>query len=128
MSETIRDITIKKTEKRTVNSKSYIVYGVNIHGPVRSWTVWKRYSDFNLLHTDLMRQVPSSTPPKPLPPKKSLFAWTTYDDPNLIEERQLGLETYLQAILKSKDDRWRTSRAWKTFLELGDQHKSEVGE
>jgi regulator of vacuolar morphogenesis len=36
----------------------------------------------------------------------------------LTEERRQGLEAYLQAILGSEDARWRSSSAWRQFLNL----------
>ncbi|KAJ1678645.1 hypothetical protein EV182_003629, partial [Spiromyces aspiralis] len=53
---------------------SHIEYAVQVQGPVRSWTVWHRYRDFDALHTVLLARFPNDPPPALLPPK-ALNAW-----------------------------------------------------
>ncbi|KAJ5933405.1 hypothetical protein N7454_005734 [Penicillium verhagenii] len=74
-----------------------------------------RYSDFSTFHTTLINQT-NAQPPLPLP-AKSWFSKTTSND-SFREERRIGLEDYLRAINESPDGRWRTSPAWRAFLNL----------
>lgn len=88
-----------------------------------TYTVTKRYSEFDALHISLCQQIrglektPSSLefPPNSLPPK-SLF-WKA-NDATLVEERRRGLESYLTSLLYCKDTRWRRTSAWIKFLEI----------
>ncbi|KDQ19848.1 hypothetical protein BOTBODRAFT_27272 [Botryobasidium botryosum FD-172 SS1] len=97
----------------------HTVYRIEVHGAVRSWQVWRRYSEFDDLNTELTKTT-SAAPPVALPPKHSfsLSLRRKYNDDKLIEERSEGLEGYLRAILASKDDRWREALAFKEFLEV----------
>ncbi|KAG0034204.1 hypothetical protein BGZ82_005847 [Podila clonocystis] len=40
------------------------------------------------------------------------------DNPDLLEERRAGLETYLRGILSHRDDRWRLTHEWNEFLAI----------
>jgi regulator of vacuolar morphogenesis len=87
-----------------------------------SYTVTKRYSEFDAMHAQLMKDIkamertPSSLnePPFPLPPKS---LWKPSDGV-FVEERRRGLENYLTGILYSKDVRWRRTLAWLSFLHV----------
>jgi regulator of vacuolar morphogenesis len=105
----IPNYTISKT------SKPYTLYNITLRLPLRSFTAQKRYSDFQDLHSSITSQV-GVDPPAPLP-SKSWFSNTT-SNPTFAEARRKGLEEYLQAINTSEDSRWRSSSAWRSFLNL----------
>ncbi|KAI5123575.1 hypothetical protein M0805_003393 [Coniferiporia weirii] len=95
--------------------KPHTVYRIKVQASVRSWQMWRRYSEFDDLHTELTKSV-GAAPPCPLPPKHSFSLFRSTDDPKLLQERAEGLENYLRAIVSSKDDRWREAYAFKEFL------------
>ncbi|CAG8377521.1 unnamed protein product [Penicillium salamii] len=96
-------------------SPPHTVYHITLRLPLRSFTVPKRYSDFSTFHTTLITQT-NAPPPAPLP-SKTWFS-NTVSNERLREDRRHGLEQYLQAINQSDDGRWRTSPAWRAFLNL----------
>ncbi|KAG6842605.1 hypothetical protein C0991_000131 [Blastosporella zonata] len=77
--------------------------------------MWRRYSEFDDLHTEISKAV-GSPPPPTLPPKHKFSFIRARTDPKLLEERRTGLEAYLRAILAAKEDQWRESFAFKDFL------------
>ncbi|EKM57250.1 uncharacterized protein PHACADRAFT_254918 [Phanerochaete carnosa HHB-10118-sp] len=77
--------------------------------------MWRRYSEFVDLHTELTKSTGAS-PPAELPPKHALSVFRSRNNPAILEERRQGLEQYLRAILSSRDDRWRESFAFRDFL------------
>ncbi|KAI9572913.1 Phox homologous domain-containing protein [Boletus coccyginus] len=97
--------------------KSHVVYRIEIQAHVRSWQMWRRYSEFAELHTELTKST-GSPPPAALPPKSSFSALRGpfRNEGAFIEQRRAGLETYLRAILSAKEDRWRDSYAFRDFL------------
>ena len=95
--------------------KPHTVYNITLRLPLRSFNVQKRYSDFVDLHSSLT-SVCGQTPPQPLP-AKSWFA-KTINNPQLTDERRLGLEKYLQTINTHSDTRWRNNAVWRAFLNL----------
>ncbi|KAJ5795618.1 uncharacterized protein N7518_004158 [Penicillium psychrosexuale] len=96
-------------------SPPYTVYHITLRLPLRSFTVPKRYSDFSTFHSTLISQT-NVPPPAPLP-SKTWFSKTVSNE-RLCEDRRRGLEAYLRAINESDDGRWRTSPAWRAFLNL----------
>jgi len=113
------------------SSKPYTAYEIRISHPFPRATtrVQKRYSDFCALHSALHSQT-GSYPPAPLPPKSWLGGalgkiglGSTAQEPQQVEKRREGLETYLQAIEKAEEARWREAPAYREFLELGDKDK-----
>lgn len=96
-------------------SPPHTIYHITLRLPLRSFTVSKRYSDFTAFHATLVNQT-NGQPPVPLP-AKSWFSKTVSND-RLREERRRGLEEYLRAINEAPDGRWRTSSAWRAFLNL----------
>ncbi|KAJ5514044.1 hypothetical protein N7463_003596 [Penicillium fimorum] len=96
-------------------SPPYTVYHITLRLPLRSFTVPKRYSDFATFHSTLISQT-NAPPPAPLP-SKTWFSKTVSNE-RLREDRRRGLEEYLRAINESEDGRWRTSPAWRAFLNL----------
>lgn len=109
------------TENLTRLTKSYAVAShlllrcftnptkhISLAGSLQSYQITRRYSQFVELHAQII-DVTGMVPPKPLPPK-------TYLRGPDIEERRVGLETYLQAILEH--EALRSSVAIKQFLEV----------
>jgi len=109
----IQAIFIRGYEERS-SPKAHTVYHIDIQASVRSWQMWRRYSEFDDLHSELCKSL--SPPPAPLPPKHTFSILRSHSDPKLLEERKAGLEAYLRAILSAKDDKWRESQAFKEFL------------
>ncbi|KAG7099278.1 hypothetical protein E1B28_001137 [Marasmius oreades] len=95
--------------------KPHTVYRIQIQANVRSWTMWRRYSEFDDLNVELTKAT-GAPPPAPLPPKHKFSLFRSHSDPQLLEERKVGLEFYLRAIVSAKDDIWRETFAFKDFL------------
>jgi regulator of vacuolar morphogenesis len=114
----IQAVYVKGHEERS-HPKPHTVYRIEIQASVRSWSMWRRYSEFVDLHTELTKST-SSPPPASLPPKHTfsiLSLRPLHDrDEGLLEERRAGLEVYLRAIISAKEDKWRESFAFKEFL------------
>ncbi|KAJ5601386.1 hypothetical protein N7510_010920 [Penicillium lagena] len=96
-------------------SPPHTVYSITVRLPLRSFTVSKRYSDFSAFHATLVNQT-NAAPPVALP-SKSWFSNTVKNE-QFREERRRALEQYLRAINEASDGRWRTSPAWRAFLNL----------
>ena len=94
-------------------AKKFTMYMIRITGPVRSWTIEKRYSEMNLLHEQLNKIKPI---PYPFPPK---IVFLNQKDK---ENRKSQLESYLNSLLKSKDPIWRRSKLWNDFFDIPDQN------
>jgi len=112
----IQAVYVRGHEERP-DPKPHIVYRIEIQAHVRSWQMWRRYSEFVELQTELTKSTGSS-PPAALPPKNSLaiLRGPFRDSSSMTEERRAGLETYLRAIISAKDDRWRECYAFRDFL------------
>ncbi|ORX82301.1 Phox-like protein [Anaeromyces robustus] len=119
--EKILKISIPNYSQRQ-KTKPYIVYHISITAPVRSWTVQHRYSEFFTLNKKFLDL--GLKPPLELPPKSSFFSFTAYDNPKFVETRRQGLEEYLQAILGSRDERFKKLPEWREFLEMGNSQNS----
>ena len=79
-------------------SQEHCVYYVSVAYEGTAWTIFRRYSQFNQLHSTLVSCEPSISTTCPLPKK-------TYLSPNpkgkvFLEKRRLGLETYLRSLIK----------------------------
>ncbi|KZT52771.1 Phox-like protein [Calocera cornea HHB12733] len=113
MATTIQGIYIR-TAATCSDPSPHTEYEIQVQAAVRAWEVWHRYSDFVDLHGEL------GNPPLPLPPKHSisLSFRRQINDQKLIEERRVGLEAYLRAILAAKDPQWRNHRAFLDFLQV----------
>ncbi|KAF9577252.1 hypothetical protein BGW38_007661, partial [Lunasporangiospora selenospora] len=83
MTETLQAIYVRDYETRT-NPKPHSVFRVEVHAAVRTWSVWKRYSEFEQLHQRLTELFPDHPPPQPLPAKH--WWQSTMDNPELLEE------------------------------------------
>ncbi|KAL4781502.1 putative SNARE complex subunit [Aspergillus varians] len=108
------EISIPTTTTSTT-SPPFTIYNITLRLPLRSFALSKRYSDFTTFHTDLTSQT-NIPPPLPLP-SKSWFS-NTVSNTDLRESRRQGLESYLRAINEASDARWRSSPAWRAFLNL----------
>ncbi|RMY63481.1 hypothetical protein D0863_10512 [Hortaea werneckii] len=95
--------------------KPFTQYHVVLQLPLRKHEIKKRYTDFTNLHDALVSQT-NQAPPAPLPPKSWLRR--TVNNESLTEERRQGLEKYLKSIVETDDARWRSSSAWRSFLNL----------
>ncbi|KAF9291870.1 hypothetical protein BGZ88_006697 [Linnemannia elongata] len=113
MAETLQAIYVRDYETRS-QPKPHTVFKVEVHAAVRTWSVWKRYSEFETLNDRFLELFPDHPPPQPLPTKH--WWQSTMDNPELLEERRAGLETYLRGILSHRDDRWRLTHEWNEFL------------
>jgi regulator of vacuolar morphogenesis len=104
---------IPSTEISTAGSaKPFTAYHVVLETPLRTQTLQKRYSDFEVLQKELSNSIGA---PPALLPAKSWFS-RTVNNPELTEERRKGLEAYLIAIESSSDSKWRNAPAYKNFL------------
>ncbi|SNX83133.1 probable endosomal t-SNARE [Melanopsichium pennsylvanicum] len=143
----LQGISIPRYESRSGTASSYIVYAVVIQLPVRSWTVYRRYSEFVRLDKNLAASPngPASScagepggagrpPPRTLPPRERAREWKKtfsgflsfasgdqsgdgYDEQVRLKERMQSLEMYLKAIVMDEDAGWRESEAFKMFIE-----------
>ncbi|KIK94911.1 hypothetical protein PAXRUDRAFT_11758 [Paxillus rubicundulus Ve08.2h10] len=111
------------------NPKPHVVYRIEIQAHVRSWQMWRRYSEFVELHTELTKST-GSPPPAALPPKNafSILKRPFRDENAMIEQRSAGLETYLRAILSAKEEKWRDNFAFRDFLGVPIGRQGSVAE
>ncbi|KAG5648041.1 hypothetical protein DXG03_007076 [Asterophora parasitica] len=110
----IQAVHIRGHEERS-SPKPHTVYRIEIQAHVRSWHMWRRYSEFDDLHTELIKST-GAPPPATLPPKHKLSLIRTRTDPQDLERRRTGLENYLRAIISAKEDKWRESFPFRDFL------------
>jgi len=112
----IQAVFIRAYEERTT-PKPHTVYRIDIQANVRSWQMWRRYSEFDDLHTELVKAT-GSPPPCSLPPKHkfSMLSFRSQPDAKMLEERRQALEEYLRAIVSAKEDKWRETFEFKEFL------------
>ncbi|KAI1288393.1 Serine/threonine-protein kinase Sgk3 [Halotydeus destructor] len=92
-------------------SKKHIIYRVDVTYNGKTWTIYKRYSEFAALHETLRKQVPSSN--LKLPGKK-LFG--NNFSMSFITIRKLGLNDFMQKILS--DNRLSSHPSVVGFLAL----------
>ncbi|KZT74680.1 Phox-like protein [Daedalea quercina L-15889] len=109
----IQAIYVRGWEERP-EPKAHVVYRIEIQASVRSWHMWRRYSEFVDLHTELTKST-GAAPPAELPPKHPFSLFRSQNHAQL-EERRAALEHYLRAILSAKDDRWREAFGFRDFL------------
>ncbi|KAJ8084079.1 hypothetical protein AAF712_000958 [Marasmius tenuissimus] len=110
----IQSVQVVDHQERS-SPKPHTAYRIQVQANVRSWTMWRRYSEFDDLNVELTKST-GLPPPCPLPPKHKYSIFRSHSDPKLLEERKSGLEAYLRAIVGAKDDRWRETHAFKEFL------------
>ncbi|XP_059358339.1 sorting nexin-16-like isoform X2 [Carassius carassius] len=91
----------------------FTVYKILVkRAPEESWHIFRRYTDFSRLHDKLKEAFPSFN--FTLPPKR----WFKNFSAEFLEERQLGLQNFLQNLIAHKDV--RISEAVREFLRLDD--------
>lgn len=110
----IQAVYIRGYEERST-PKLHTVYRIDIQAHVRSWQMWRRYSEFDDLHTELTKST-GSAPPCTLPPKHKFSLLRSHKDAKVLEERRIGLENYLRAIVGAKEEKWRETFAFRDFL------------
>ena len=108
----IQAVYVRGHEERS-DPKPHTAYRIEVQASVRSWQMWRRYSEFDELNNELTK-LTGSGPPASLPPKH-IFSFRR-NDTKVLEERCIGLETYLRAIVGSKDSQWRDTTVFKEFL------------
>ncbi|KAF7967008.1 hypothetical protein HWV62_23629 [Athelia sp. TMB] len=113
-STAIQAVAIRGHEERPT-PKPHTVYKIDIQASVRSWSMWRRYSEFLDLNTELTKST-GSAPPAALPPKRSIMGLFHTRDQAILQERQVALEAYLRAILSAKEAKWREHFAFLEFL------------
>lgn len=139
----LQGIYVRSHQERTEPDK-HVAYAVEVHSPNRTWTVWRRYSEFETLLKDIESELATTATEKgkeraassssnqlpELPPKRASLGsaiikpWkglTGRGDEQFIKDRQHGLETFLRAILGSRETHGqaaRESRAFRSFLEI----------
>ncbi|OLY82481.1 putative syntaxin-8B [Smittium mucronatum] len=75
MKENIRYIRIPLAVCRS-KPDNHVAYEIQVQGPVRSWTLWRRYSEFDKLDQDFAASYPGIKLAYKLPPKRfTLFDW-----------------------------------------------------
>ena len=110
----IQAVYVRGHEER-LDPKPHVVFRIDIQAHVRSWQMWRRYSEFTDLHTELTKSV-GAPPPSALPPKHAFAMLRSPKNEALLEERRAGLEAYLRAIVSAKDSRWLDTFAFRDFL------------
>ncbi|TFY56509.1 hypothetical protein EVG20_g8897, partial [Dentipellis fragilis] len=110
----IQAVYVRGHEERP-EPKPHTVFRIEIQAHVRSWQIWRRYSEFADLHTELSKSA-GAPPPAPLPPKHAFAMLRSRNNEALLEERRLGLEAYLRAIVSAREDVWREAFAFRDFL------------
>ncbi|XP_053732791.1 sorting nexin-4-like isoform X2 [Synchiropus splendidus] len=102
----------KRTGKNTVNmQETYTVYLIETRPaetvpdgvtPAAPDSLWRRYSEFELLRTYLLATYPYIVIP-PLPEKRAEFVWHKLSadnlDPDFVERRRVGLENFLLRVM-----------------------------
>ena len=109
----IQAVYVRGHEERP-EPKRHIVFRIEIQAHVRSWQMWRRYSEFVDLNTELTKSI--GVPPASLPPKHAFAMLRSPKNEALLEERRAGLEAYLRAIVSAKDDKWLDTFALRDFL------------
>ncbi|KDR85052.1 hypothetical protein GALMADRAFT_233660 [Galerina marginata CBS 339.88] len=110
----IQAVFIRGYEERA-KPKPHTVYRIDIQAHVRSWQMWRRYSEFDDLHTELTKAA-GAPPPAALPPKHKFALLRSHSDAKILEERRAGLEVYLRSIVSAREEVWRETFAFKDFL------------
>lgn len=141
----LQGIYVRSHQERAEPDK-HVAYAIEVHTPNRTWTVWRRYSEFEALVKDIESELAVSASEKgkeraltfssassklpELPPKRAglgsalIKPWsglTGKGNEQFIKERQHGLETFLRGILGSREPAGqaaRESRAFRAFLEI----------
>lgn len=109
---------IVRSRTRYLFDKKFTQYEVSVSVSNMTWSVFRRYSEFETLHRKLSSAYRNVTLPK-LPGKR----WTGNMTEKFLEERRLGLGTYLSGMLSRI--RPATSVPIMEFLGLLTDHSKE---
>eukprot|EP00742_Colponemidia_sp_Colp-10_P004106 GILJ01004381.1.p1 GENE.GILJ01004381.1~~GILJ01004381.1.p1 ORF type:complete len:747 (+),score=97.25 GILJ01004381.1:106-2346(+) len=95
-------VAVPKWKMAVIGPKTIVVYKVRVEMGGKGWSLSKRYSEFKQLHQQLAKIFSSNRYPElaarlPRPPPKGVF---TQLDPDFLETRRRGLESYLQALVQ----------------------------
>lgn len=106
-------ITIPKT---STSSDGVVYYHISIKLPLRSFTITKRYSEFDELVTKLCSDlgIDHQDFPYPLPPKTGLFLLSKSDA--IKRERKVKLSQFLNSVIRDND--LQNNRVVHNFLQL----------
>ena len=110
----IQAVYVRGYEQRP-EPKPHVVFRIEIQAHVRSWQMWRRYSEFVDLHTELIKSA-GAPPPSTLPPKHAFAMLRSPKNATLLEERRAGLEAYLRAIVSATDSKWLDTFVFRDFL------------
>jgi hypothetical protein len=101
-----------------IDKKEVFFYHIEITNNIskQSWTIEKRYSEFEWLYKILARLFPNC----PSMPGKSFFKITSYD---ALNKRKIELETFLKDCVVRKDI--INSQAFREFIDI-DKHSPEI--
>ncbi|KNZ53887.1 uncharacterized protein VP01_310g10 [Puccinia sorghi] len=125
----VQSIAVRSFEviKPIDSSKPYVLYSIEIGTKLKSYTICRRYSQFERLHHDLKVELDSAScrclptlPPKSTSVVGFLTGSALINQPSKLAERQAGLERWLKTVLVHKElkDKTCKSRALMDFLEL----------
>ncbi|KAI9018990.1 hypothetical protein DFJ74DRAFT_634358 [Hyaloraphidium curvatum] len=121
-SEPITTITVPRyaLTQTPEEPRGFYAYHIACAGPVRQWTVRKRYSELHALRDALLAAQPAADPGTPFPPKDGVGAWLGLlgGADERAEKRARALEEWLRAVVSASDPRWRRSDAWLDFFGL----------
>ena len=111
-------IDVPEFSEKYIDSKTVTFYICKVFNNLskQSWTLEKRYSEFELLHKNLEKLLPNI----PAIPGKSIFKVTAYD---ALTKRRIALESFLKECSNRKDI--LATEFFKNFLEL-DKHSPEL--
>ena len=142
----LQAIYIRSHQERS-KPEQHIAYAVEVHAanPSKTWTVWRRYSEFEALIKDIEQEMAMNgnamlsardkgkgradafTMPD-LPPKRAALGSVLFtpwrgisgnNDAQFVRDRQEGLERWLRSILGARDGQAvRQTHAFKAFLEV----------
>ncbi|PLW36219.1 hypothetical protein PCANC_20393 [Puccinia coronata f. sp. avenae] len=109
------------------SSKPYVLFTIEIGTKLKTYTICRRYSQFESLYNELKSELGVSTcrclpalPPKSTSVMGYLTGSTLMNQPAKLAERQAGLERWLKTVLVHKElkDKTAKSPALTRFLEL----------
>ena len=96
---------------------THVTYAVSISKGNLSWSVTRRFNDFERLHTSVRRLLPAEQLPE-LPSKALLRLGASKFAPDFVEQRRKGLELYLERLIAVVEP--ERSEALDDFLEYAE--------
>ncbi|CAD7929005.1 unnamed protein product [Amoebophrya sp. A25] len=104
---------IVRAETKTGLLNSHTTYIIKVSDFGREFEIERRFTDFETLHSDLIRVCGSDALPK-LPER----GWGTSTNPNIVEERKPKLNMIIQSALANREALFEKSNILWTFLDL----------